>query len=178
MVTGGRRGPQRSETARLAILTATAAQFTAHGYDHLTMDRIAAEAHVGKQTIYRWWSSKAALVADCLAEGLLIPDRFVPVDSGDLRADLIAWVRNVVEFTEQPGNEGMMRSLVSAAADHEDVALKLNERLGLFAVLGARMGTDAVEIGEALVGALVIRALRRGPLDADFAERLVDALKI
>ena len=73
-----RRGPGRSESARLAILTATARQFAERGYDSLTMEGIAAEAKVGKQTIYRWWPSRSALVADALAEGLIMPDWFVP----------------------------------------------------------------------------------------------------
>ncbi|MGO7983441.1 helix-turn-helix domain-containing protein, partial [Rhizobium johnstonii] len=70
-----RRGPVRSEVARMAILEATARQFEARGYDQLTMEGIAAEAKVGKQTIYRWWPSKSALVADCLIAGLLFQHR-------------------------------------------------------------------------------------------------------
>ena len=70
----GRRGPKRSEEARLAILHAAAARVVAHGYDHLTMEGVAADAKVGKQTIYRWWPSRSALVADCLAERLLLAE--------------------------------------------------------------------------------------------------------
>jgi len=181
-----RRGPGRSESARLAILTATARQFAERGYDTLTMEGIAAEAKVGKQTIYRWWPSRTALVADALAEGLIMPDWFVPADSGDIRADLGEWVQNVVDFIREPGHDGLLRSLVVAAAEDEAVALRLNERLGVLQLLGERM-RRAVEAGEleaqpvedlveAILGAVVVRTLRRAPLDDGFAERLVTTL--
>ena len=71
---------------------ATARQFIDRGFDALTIEGVAAEAKVGKQTIYRWWPSRTALVAECLAEGLLMPSWSVPPDSGDVRADLREWL--------------------------------------------------------------------------------------
>ena len=58
-----RSGPVRNENTHQAILEATAMLFAREGYDRLTIEGIAHEAHVGKQTIYRWWSSKGDLVA-------------------------------------------------------------------------------------------------------------------
>ena len=181
-----RRGPARSEAARTAILEATARLFAERGYEGLTMEGVAAEAGVGKQTIYRWWRSRSALVAECLAEGLIMPDWFVPPDSGDLRADLTLWLQNVVDFIGQPGHDALLRSLVAASAQDESVAAGLSERLGVLQLLGERM-RRAVEAGdlaelpvedlvEAMLGAVVVRALRRGPVDRAFAARLVATL--
>jgi len=181
-----RTGPARSEVARLAILTATARIFTERGYDGLTMEGIASAAGVGKQTIYRWWRSRSALVAECLAEGLIMPDWFVPPDSGDVRADLTLWLQNVVDFIAQPGNDALLRSLVAASAEDATVASGLSERLGVLQLLGERM-RRAVESGdiaewpvedliEAMLGAVVVRALRRAPVDRAFAARLVATL--
>ncbi len=64
-----RSGPVRSEAARLAILDAAVALFAERGYDHLTIEGIARRAGVGKQTIYRWWSSKGDVIAEAILEG-------------------------------------------------------------------------------------------------------------
>ncbi len=171
----------------MAILQATAAQFAERGYDGLSMEGIAAAAGVGKQTIYRWWSSKAALVADCLIEGLLLPDHFAPVDTGDLRGDFVAWLDLVLDFFAQPANAGLVRSLVAAATADDAVATGLQERIGGASALGARLAAgiaagqlraDApvAEIIEAFVGFLTLRALSPMPVPPGTAHRLVDAL--
>lgn len=171
----------------MAILTATARQVAAHGYDHLTVEGVAAEAGVGKQTIYRWWRVKSALVADCLVEGLLLSELFVPEDSGDLRADVTTWLDNIVEFLHRSGNSGLMRSLIVAAGDNPDVAVGISERLGLWQMLGERFaaavaagqlpaGTPLVELGDALLGAIVLRELRGADEDREFTSRIAALL--
>jgi AcrR family transcriptional regulator len=59
------------------------------GYDRLTMDHVAAEAHASKATLYRRWSSKAQLVVDAAsrAKGLTVVE---PPRTGSLRGDLLA----------------------------------------------------------------------------------------
>jgi AcrR family transcriptional regulator len=183
----GRRGAVRSEAARRAILQATARLFAARGYDHLTIEGVAAEAGVGKQTIYRWWPSKGALVADCLLEGLLLPDRFSPPDTGDIRADLVTWLDEVLGLLGTPLGDALLRSLIAAAAENADVGRRLRESLGASsslterleaAVAGSELRSDAplVAIGDALVGALILRALSRAPVEPDAAGLLVDAV--
>jgi AcrR family transcriptional regulator len=183
-----RTGPVRSESARLAILTATAQLFSTRGYDHLTMEGIASRAGVGKQTIYRWWGSKGALVAECLIEGLLLPERFTPADTGDLRADLVGWLGRIIDTVDKLGGDAFLRSLIVAAAESDDVGARLQEGLGVgddlvdrlrSAVASGDLRADAPleEIGEALVGAVILRSLSRMPDRRDeVPERLVDAV--
>jgi len=181
----GRRGAPRSEAARLAILEATAALFAERGYDHLSIEGIAARAGVGKQTVYRWWSGKSALIAECLLEGMLLPERFVLADSGDLRDDLTAWLTEVLSVLEGPAGEGLFRSLIAAATENADVGSRLRESLAdprLFATrlrdarasgeLRADLPID--DVSETVIGALIFRALAGAPSDAGFAARLVD----
>src|SRR4051794_35694438 len=99
-----RPGRKRSEESRQAILTAAFELVAELGYPRLTIEGIAARSDAGKQTIYRWWPSKA----DVLLDGLVAKaDLYIPVpDTGsyaeDLRAFLLASfalarVRPVVE---------------------------------------------------------------------------------
>jgi AcrR family transcriptional regulator len=183
----GRRGAPRNEEARLAILKATANQFISRHYEHLTIEGIAAEAGVSKQTIYRWWPTKGALVAEAMIEGLLFADGLTPLDTGDLRRDLVAWLSALFEFVQDERNEALVRSAVAAAADNADVGRRLNETFGAASSLIARLESaietselrpDAPvgEIVEALLGAFIVRALTRAPVEEGTAARLVDAV--
>jgi AcrR family transcriptional regulator len=182
-----RRGAARSEAARTAILKATAILFTARGYEHLTIEGIAAEARVGKQTIYRWWPSKGALVAECLLEGQLLPAEFVLPDTGNIRADLTTWLGKLFGYANQPGNNAVLCSLIAAAAENEDVGHRLRESLGAASALSARLNAaveaaelrreaPVQEIGEALVGAVILHVLTRTRAAPGLARRLVDAV--
>ncbi|MEU0265821.1 TetR/AcrR family transcriptional regulator [Nocardioides sp. NPDC006303] len=182
-----RRGAVRSEEARMAVLDATGRLFATQGYDHLTIEGIAAEAGVSKQTIYRWWPSKSAVVADALIEDLLLPDHPVVPDTGDIRADLIAWMQSLIDLVAQPGNDGLVRSLVAAACENPDIGTRLNDALGITATVSTRIEA-AVEAGQlpadlpvkefvrALVGGFVLYSLERTEPAPDVAERLVRAL--
>lgn len=182
-----RSGPVRSEAARRAILDATAELFEEHGYERLTIEGIAARAHTGKRTIYRWWPSKGALIADCLLEGLILPDVIAPSDTGDLRADLTSWLTSVLRLVREPDGESLLRSLIAAAVEHVDVGRRLRASLGGDSALITRLRSAAAhgglapdapftEISEALVGAILLRALSREPIEPDAAERLLDAV--
>jgi AcrR family transcriptional regulator len=67
---GDRRlpGRPRSEQARHAILSSTLKLLQRIGFSDLTIEAIAADAGVGKATVYRWWPSKGALVVDAFAD--------------------------------------------------------------------------------------------------------------
>ena len=136
-MTAGRRGATRSQTARAAILAAASSLVERLGYDRVTMEGIASEAGVGKQTIYRWWPSKSAVVAECLVEGALLPEAYVPHDTGDIVADLTEWLQRVFDFIAAPRHETMLRSLIAAAVDNPEIG----EQYGI----GARTVATHVE---------------------------------
>ncbi len=72
-------GRPRSEQARQSILRSTLRLLRKKGFAQLSIEAIAADAHVGKATVYRWWPSKGALVVDAFASSaedeLHFPDR-------------------------------------------------------------------------------------------------------
>ena len=166
----------RSTAAREAILDATARLFHNRGYDRLTIEGIAKEAGVGKQTIYRWWPSRGALIGECLAEGRLIPVDFVVPDTGNLAADVETWLRSVLSILDAPEGGALLRSLVAAATEDAGVGAHLGESLGVEKYLAERLrggirdgqlAADAPveQIGRAILGAIVVEALARGAHD-------------
>ncbi|WP_156766937.1 TetR/AcrR family transcriptional regulator, partial [Mycobacterium sp. E796] len=58
-------GNRRNDAAERAILQA-AAELLADGGGPISVDAIAERAGVGKQTIYRWWPSKSAVLLDAM----------------------------------------------------------------------------------------------------------------
>src|SRR5690242_6187770 len=56
----------RGQAKREQIRTAAQRLFLATGYERTTMDAIAADAHVSKQTLYRYYPAKEALFVDIL----------------------------------------------------------------------------------------------------------------
>jgi len=66
---GNRRlpGRPRSEQARQAIFRSTLKLLRRSSFPELTIEAIAADANVGKATVYRWWPNKGALVVDAFA---------------------------------------------------------------------------------------------------------------
>ncbi|GAA5029043.1 TetR/AcrR family transcriptional regulator [Microbacterium fluvii] len=177
----------RSEVARVAVLQATAAQLAERGWDQLTIEGIAAAAGVGKPTIYRWWPSKSALIADALLEGILTPPSPVPGDTGDLRVDLVAWLDELLRLSADPESTALTRSLIAAAAEDEVVGRRLDaadptsrvltERLTRAHERGELAASASVEmIVDALIGAFVLRVLRRAVHAPGEAEALVETV--
>lgn len=187
MAASSRSGPVRSEAARQAILHAAIEMLAERGYDHLAIEGIASRAGVGKQTIYRWWKSKSAIIAEALLEGMILGERLEVPDTGDVRRDLTTWLRAVGDVLLSPQGEGLVRSLIAAATDNADVGQRLRDAIAgsgsgalstrLAAAIGSEphlpAGAPIDDISEALVGALLLRALSRSPLDDDAIAALV-----
>jgi AcrR family transcriptional regulator len=153
---------RRSEKSRTAIVTATRELLLERGFDGLTIEAVAARAGVGKQTIYRWWPSRPALVADVMLEDA---DKILAsVDhTDDVSADLVRWVGRLVASLTTARGMAMLRILTVAGMEHEDTAAKL--RAGFSAPLHesvrARLVADGVDAAaaesaaDAIVGGVV-----------------------
>jgi len=180
------RGPGavRSESARVAILRATADQLVVHGWNRLTIEGIAAAAHVGKPTIYRWWSSKSDLIADALMEGMLQLEAPLPDDGGDLREDLATWLEKMLALAGDPVATATIRYLMAAAAEDEVVGRRFDDANGAMAALATRLEhaksagqldaeVDVADLVDAITGVIILRVLRRAPAAPGDAQRLL-----
>jgi AcrR family transcriptional regulator len=84
-------GRPRDPATDRAILAATIRLLAEQGYDAMSVEGVATAAGVGKPAIYRRYPGKRELVVAALAS--LAAALEPPADSGDARADLLAFVR-------------------------------------------------------------------------------------
>ncbi|MCC5475899.1 TetR/AcrR family transcriptional regulator [Streptomyces barringtoniae] len=185
---------RRSEKSRRAIYAAALALVGEVGYPKTTVEAIAARAGVGKQTIYRWWSSKADVLLEAFLdlstqaaeEAGQVP--YTIPDTGDLAADLKAVLRITVDQMLDPRFEVPARALaaeglVNELLGREVVAGLLEPQLQLYVDrLRAAQDAGAVRADvdprialELFVSPLAQRWLQRtGPISHDYTDTLVD----
>jgi AcrR family transcriptional regulator len=111
---------RRSERARSAILSAALELCSEQGYADTTMEGIAKRAGVGKQTIYRWWPSKAAVLQEALNEYVGAGTDFP--DTGDIVADLRTQMTAVANLFASKRFSPYWKGLIAAAQNDPEIA--------------------------------------------------------
>ncbi|GAA4211808.1 TetR/AcrR family transcriptional regulator [Actinocatenispora rupis] len=99
-----KRGRPRDENVRAAIHRAARDLLVEHGYGRLTIDGIARRAGVGRQTVYRWWHTKADVVLEAIGAQA---DLEIPAD------DLATFLR--ATFTVAPEYVPVLSGLMAEA---------------------------------------------------------------
>ena len=121
----GRPGRKRSEESRLAIIAAAVELTLEVGYAGLTIEGIAARSGAGKQTIYRWWPSKADVLLDALATKA---ELHIPVpDVGTYEADLRAFLGSTFALGSQPQVVDLLRALMAEAQINPEFGERFRE---------------------------------------------------
>jgi len=180
------RPRRRSERARLAILQAANDLLHENGLDHFSIEAVAARAGVGKQTIYRWWPTRAVLVADALLDrDDLVP--MCPSDTGDVVADISAWAGSLAAALGSARGAATLRMLTAAATEDVETSRRLHEKFsgpiqeGALARLSR--ATDLATTHEerrttvdAIMGLIVFRILAHQELNSSDAVGLARAL--
>jgi len=179
---------RRSERSRNAILDAARELVSEIGYPKVSVEAIATRAGVGKQTIYRWWPSKGAVIFDSFlalseeGEGIRLPD------TGDIEADLKSVMRATVAEFVDPAFEAPIRALnLEIIADpglttlyREKLAGPVDEAKKERLRSAQRVGQLAPDadldlVLEVLYAPLYQRWLHRsGPLTQEYADALVE----
>jgi AcrR family transcriptional regulator len=121
-------GRPRSALSRRNILVAALELARTHGYAELTIEQIAGKAGVGKQTIYRWWPSKAAVVLEALRENARV--EVESPDTGALLSDLEGLLKNTFELTRRrPGIDSVLRAMMAEAQHDPEFATRFRSEL-------------------------------------------------
>ena len=179
---------RRSERSRRAILDAAKELVATVGYDNMSIEAIAGRAGVGKQTIYRWWASKAAVVLE-----MWMPEvhpRIEFPDTGDLAADMRTQLKAVIDLAQDPTFGPSFRALVAESQYDEELAAELvahifgprieacKQRLRAGQEAGQlRTDVDLDIAIDLFYGGFYHRHLLRvAPLNHDHADAVVDAV--
>lgn len=127
----GRRrhtGRRRNEAARQAILDAALHLIGQADGAAVTVETIAAHAGVGKQTIYRWWPSKYAILLEVMTERARVE---VPIpDTGTLAGDLEAFLTATFRGATSASTSALLRSVMAEAQRDPQAAEVLREFTG------------------------------------------------
>lgn len=111
------REPTRSRPPQRAVAAshpdASIALISELGYDNVSIEAIARRAGCGKQTIYRWWPSKGAVVLEAATRSLN-PVVVFP-DTGDIVADLRTQLLGILELVTTTGFGAAYRGVIAAA---------------------------------------------------------------
>ncbi|MFC6355725.1 TetR/AcrR family transcriptional regulator [Luethyella okanaganae] len=182
-----RTGRPRSERARRAVLQAARELLTDEGLPGLTVDEIAAHAGVSKNTIYRWWPNKAAVLMDAFTEAT--SDKLAAPATGTAIQRFRTQVHRVAELMNEPAARRPFIALVAASQHDLELATALRDRFVadrraaatrlLEQVAREQPHRQNVEPGiliDLVYGALYYRLLITGEhLDAAYVDHLLDA---
>ena len=197
---GDRPGPEETEPegpaarapigrgghARTRVLHAALEILAEEGLPALTMDAIARRAGASKATLYRRWSSRAALLVDAMSQAF--EPGPVPL-TGHLRADLIALVRGGEVLMESQPFARLMAAVIDAGERDASLATLHDELTGRRRAPFLRIFEEARRRGEIapdldlelatdmLVGPIFYRRfVSHRHLDGGYTEALVDGV--
>ncbi|WP_063008525.1 TetR/AcrR family transcriptional regulator [Nocardia kruczakiae] len=140
------RRPRMTPAREYELLSAALDLLREVGYEAMTMDTLATQAHCSKATLYRMWPTKPELIAAALR--LTGPTDAQDIDTGSLRGDLVA-------MTDRFAPRAQQDTALIAALDH---AVLTNPDLA------ATLRSVILEPDTAVLGRFLDRAVERGEL--------------
>ncbi|WP_431031376.1 TetR/AcrR family transcriptional regulator [Plantibacter sp. RU18] len=177
-------GRPRSAEARDAVLHAVDDMLAEEGYAAMTMKGISERAGVGRQTVYRWWTTKAEILMEAMtidaAEALQVdPAEGAP---SALLGFLTQWRSFLCD-----GPSGLAYRALIGEAQHDAAVRELIQNADLLGTASRRLldsiatelpGLPSLDLaGDQLTGPLLIRVLTRpSPPDDNFLSEHVDTL--
>ena len=174
----------RNEQSRRAILDASISMIGEFGYDNISIEAIARRAGVSKQTIYRWWPSKGAVILEAATESLgavvAIPD------TGDIVADIRTELTQILELITTTGFGPAYRCLIAAGQSDPDLLRSLFDQIiepniadfGARVALAQQRGEMRVDadwqtLRDLLYGVVEYRLFHSMPLDPGYIDAIL-----
>ena len=180
---------RRDSAAHRAILEATAALLAERGFAGASIEAIAARAGVGKQTIYRWWPSRADLILDVYLDRT---ERELPgpLAAGTAAEQIREVLRRLAAILGGTDSGPIVAGLVAQAQHDPEFAVRFRERfitrrreiLRALLERGKESGELRADLDldlaiDAFYGPIIYRLLfAHAPLDEAFADALAGEL--
>lgn len=155
------------------------------GYDNISIEAIARRAGVSKQTIYRWWPSKGAVILEAATDSLgtvvAIPD------TGDIVADIRSQLTGILELIKTTGFGPAYRCLIAAGQSDPDLLRALFDRIiepniedfGARAAVAQQRGemradADWQTLRDLLYGVVEYRLFHSMPLEPEYIDGILE----
>lgn len=171
-------GRPRDEHKRLEILETTLAQLDRGPYEGVAIETVSAEVSCGKATIYRWWKSRAGLVADAItSSGFEISDGW---------RELFLRLANLAPATPEISHNLRLAKVLSAALYEPELArvfwggrgaMKVDTAARLVSLEGGDFAYEMVEARPVDVLA-ELRAMRENATEATDLLALDEAIQV
>lgn len=121
------RGRPRDPAVDKRITAAAAELMLQRGFDHTTVDDVAAKAGVGKATVYRRWPSKEDLALAAMTE--LFASEFPSPDTGTIHGDVTESIRAVLAFVNTGQGERFLRMTIAESIRDARIAALYRESI-------------------------------------------------
>ncbi len=184
-----RAGRQRDQSVDKAIMASATDTLRESGYGAFSIERVAARAGVAKQSIYRRWPSKGALLLDIYMDGMN-GDHEPRLTGCGLAEDLRAYLNQTVLRLKDAAWTNTLRSIVAEAQSDEQLrALVIEKMIEPRREAGRQVLRSAIASGEIastldeevildlIFGAVWYRLLLRDiPVDGIFVEKMIEIM--
>jgi AcrR family transcriptional regulator len=179
---------RRSDKSHKAILQAALDLLEEYGYRAMTIEAIAARAGVGKQTIYRWLPSKAAVVLEAFTANAAT--QIPQPDTCSLRSDLQEFFAASLQAGRERATGPILRSLMAESLLDPEFAVQFQrifiqarrDSLAELLKRGLQRGelapdTDISFLLDLVYGAIWYRVLiQHAVLDEKFMQQMLDMI--
>lgn len=168
------RGRPRDPKTDERIIEAAAELLRRRGFERMTVDDVAAEAGVGKATVYRRWPSKDDLAVAAM-ERLYSVEMPQP-DTGSIRTDLAESYTAALSFVGSPQGAAYLKMSIAESVRDERIAALYRKATERAEEQARQMYLRAMERGEIresvdldccvqwLGGVIAVRAITNRPL--------------
>jgi AcrR family transcriptional regulator len=168
----------RSAQVQAVVRKALEELIAQEGRDKVTVPAVAERAGVSASSIYRRWGDVNGLLGETATQRL-DPNRPLP-ETGDLKAELTAWAKELILHLNKPGNASMLKAAAALAGSEETNCLKNRRNEATVLVNRAQARGDATptvqQVLDHMMAPIIYRLIFGAGVEPGLAGQLADEL--